>query len=747
MQIESVNKYLNSSVKTPYFLFISDGQYKTTIDELSLLGLDFVQMSGFCCGDDKLPDVDGLLTYIEAADVNAKSKKLVVTGLGEYLALRGRGEAFRTLSRLKDLNIGNAKVVLLLRGLASQIAGLQTDPRFDNRRFSIVDKAECDLSIILAAPSVGLSALSGFKALLVELENGRCGSVVVNTAVNLNGDMLSLHKISNAYEGINFSIKSFALARSCGSDARWAELLTELNQSNSSLNEVFEKNGLGNNLESDFYARIAGSDDHCNWLYFICLKSKADTLQNGYLRFVLDKTSRFEDFTGNVLNAIIDIPHMDKQFPSFYRERKTLVEKFPESDIADFVVNNRRVASESIYKLTDGTKVEREEIIAWLSQNGLIPELDSIYPALAAYLKKYVFKCPELADLLTEYFEAYKRQKLSNELETDFLEKVDQLALTRQFNRLPTRNEIMDSVDKSDTYLYWLDALGVEYLALIEALIQKRGLSVRVQIARAELPTITSINRDFFDAWQGRKEKNDELDDTKHSDAGGYNFTNNELPIHLAKELDIIEAMIDKAATELALRHRKRFLIVSDHGASRLAVLRRKEEKYDTDTTGEHSGRCCKLFQPYDLPFAAEENGYLVLADYGRFKGSRAANVEVHGGASLEEVVVPIIELSLKDGNVTVKLVDDIVTVDFRTGTEIKLFFNSPVQAVSVVLSGKPYSASQIDTNHYSVKLPDTKRAGEYPADVYAGDNLIGKIMIRAQGKSGKVNDAFNDLF
>jgi len=281
-------------------------------------------------------------------------------------------------------------------------------------------------------------------------------------------------------------------------------------------------------------------------------------------------------------------------------------------------------------------------------------------------------------------------------------------------------------------------------------LAQKRGLSIHVNIARAELPTITSINRGFFDTWQGAKngENGDkELDEIKHKVTGGYDFTNNELPIHLAKELDIVERMINKAATELALRHCKRFLIVSDHGSSRLAVLRRKEEKYDTDTAGEHSGRCCKLFQPYDLPFAAEEHGYLVLADYGRFKGSRAANVEVHGGASLEEVVVPIIELSLRDGSITVKPVDDKVTVDFRTGTEIKLFFNSPVRDVSVVLNGKPYQAVQTDGNHYTVKLPDTKRAGDYPADVYVGDNLIGKIMIKAQGKSGKVNDAFDDLF
>jgi hypothetical protein len=150
---------------------------------------------------------------------------------------------------------------------------------------------------------------------------------------------------------------------------------------------------------------------------------------------------------------------------------------------------------------------------------------------------------------------------------------------------------------------------------------------------------------------------------------------------------------------------------------------------------------------PYDLPFAAEENGYLVLADYGRFKGSRAADVEVHGGASLEEVVVPIIELTLKDGSITVKLVEKVVTVDSRTGTEIKLFINSPVRDVSVVLNEKHYLASQVDTNHYTVKLPDTKRAGKYPADVYAGDDLIGNVTINAQGKSGKIDDAFNDLF
>ena len=572
MQINSVQKYLDSNVRMPYFLFISDGHYKMAMDELRGCGLDFVQLSSFCCSDDKIPDIDELLTSIEEAN----GKKLVITGLGEFLSLRGRNEAVRTLLRLKDYNIGDAKVVLLLRGLASLIAELQADPRFDYRRYNIVDSAECDLSFILIAPSIESLALAGFKVMLAELENGLCGSVTVNTAVSLDNALFTVRKISNSYDGIKLAVKDLALTRSCGSDARWAELLTELNLNNGSLEKIFEKYGLHGNIESDFYARISGND-YSNWLYFICLKIKADIIQNKYLRFVLNKTCCFEDFVKNVLNAIIEIKHTDSRFESFYQERKALVEKFPESDIAKFVVDNREVLSESIYKLTDCTNVEREEIIACLSNNNTIPsEIANIYPALASYMKKYIFKCPELADLLTEYFEAYKRQKLFNKIEPEFLEKVDNLALSRKYNRLPTRDEIIDRIDKNDTYLYWLDALGVEYLSIIEALVQKRGLSVNINIARAELPTITVINRSFFDSWQGHKDKNDELDETKHRDKGGYNFSNNRLPIHLAKELDIITTMIDKAATELALRRFKRFLIVSDHGASRLAVLRRK---------------------------------------------------------------------------------------------------------------------------------------------------------------------------
>ena len=221
MQIGMVSKYLASSVKTPFFLFVSDRQYASVLNELSVLGLNFVKVSDYCNDndDDKLPDIDGLLEYIKTVDVNAQDKKLVVLGLGEYLALRGNVEAASALSRLKDLNIGGAKVVLVLRGLITQIAGLQADPRFDSRRYSILDNGDCDLSFTLAPPTVGLPASTGFKVLLTKLENGVCGNVVVNTAIALDNALFTIHKISNSYEGIKFIIQGFGLPRSCGSDA------------------------------------------------------------------------------------------------------------------------------------------------------------------------------------------------------------------------------------------------------------------------------------------------------------------------------------------------------------------------------------------------------------------------------------------------------------------------------------------------------------------------------------------------
>jgi hypothetical protein len=755
--IEAIRQYLSSDIRSPFFLVVGDEQYINVKNNIVELGFNTLYVSDYCIEGDKPPNLDNLYDHLKTADININDKKLVVVGLGEYLALIGKAEAESILSSIKDLPLGTAKVVLLLRGTAEQVKTLRIKPGLEKLTTFIDVDHKCDISVTLASCDIGLPGLTGFKALLAKLESGESGNITVSTMIDISDSMFAVHAITNAYEGVKFAVKEFKLPRDCGTDEQWKQLLKDINQ-HGSLDVVFNQHNITVDFELNFYLKLSAAE-YKNWLYFISLKVNNDILSNGYLRFVLEKTSTFNELKTNILTSIIDLPHTDKRFAGFFADRKILVKGYPESDIADFIVKNRKNVTESIFKLTNVKKSEREEIVAWVSQNGRIPQLAEIYPALADYMKKYLFDCegaPELSQLLTEYFEAYKRQKVSNSLEDEFIKQVDTLAKTHKYKQLKTRNyyieKVLEKTDESRVFLLWVDALGVEYLSYISTLAHNRGLSISIHIAQTELPSITTINNGFFyNDWKGKKKKIEALDDTKHKPDDGYNFEDNHLPIHLASELDIIADVIERAATELSHRNSDKVLIVSDHGSSRLAVLRGKEEKYDTDEDslikGEYSGRCCKVFEPYDLPFAILENGYLVLADYGRFKGSRQANVEVHGGASLEEVVIPIIELTLKNSAIIISLVNDSVDVDHNNGITVELFSETPLKRASIILKGKRYSAIPTVSNHYKALIPDIKKVEKnpIPAEVYEGDDLIGTVQIITRSKIGGTD--FNKLF
>lgn len=91
-----------------------------------------------------------------------------------------------------------------------------------------------------------------------------------------------------------------------------------------------------------------------------------------------------------------------------------------------------------------------------------------------------------------------RQQKISNKVDDGFEEYAQESA--KMYAGLQTRaNALMTLGDKKASFLYWIDALGVEYLAYIQELAKQKGLSIHVEIARAELPTITGINKGFFD--------------------------------------------------------------------------------------------------------------------------------------------------------------------------------------------------------------------------------------------------------
>lgn len=755
MICDAVRSYLANAKGMPFIYAVGDEDYKQILSELKQSSVIIDRISDFCPKEDKFPDIDDIIDHFRTLDMDYRQNKHVLIGLGEYLALRGPAYAEKILRRLDKTTLGTARVILLLRCVTQQVRALCADDNriIQQKRLHIEGNAVSLVTVTCTNYPAHGHISNGIKGLLHDLEDGTSGNIHAKTGLNYSLSLIPVAYINTPFMAIRHIVPNLKFTDGMGTSDQWEHLFRELLKCNNSLEKVFSRYDCTDDFEENIYEKCAGLEFK-NWVFFIALKQKYDRIQNDYLASVVADTDCFEELKNNLLTGIVHVSREDKRFRHLYDERKKLIRNFPDSEIAIFVHENQINPPESIYRYTDNTKMEREAVISWVAQHGYIPEIEDIYPALAQYMGKYVFDCGDLSSEFTEYFKQYRFMKITNQITPEFLDQVEQNAKNLPYTHLETRDSaILKISDKKDAFLYWIDALGVEYLPYIVTLAKGKGLSIRVDITYVELPTITSINKGFFERWTGAsKEKESRLDEIKHKAEGGYSYAPGQAPVHLASELEIIRQAIDRAATELAMYRCKSFVVASDHGASRLAVIHHQEEKYETDTKGEHSGRCCKEFPDADLPQAIRENGYLVLADYGRFKNSRAANVEVHGGASLEEVVVPIITLSLKrKQDVVIQLLDaNSIYCDRRTGTLIHLYVSDVdnVENVSIVIGEKRYIAVGSDKTHYDIQLVDLRRAKKnIVAGVYDGDDLIGNIYFDIKGKMAAVNNDFDDLF
>lgn len=294
------------------------------------------------------------------------------------------------------------------------------------------------------------------------------------------------------------------------------------------------------------------------------------------------------------------------------------------------------------------------------------------------------------------------------------------------------RVSYLEKIDTKNTMVYFVDALGVEYLSFILAQCNSNNLFANVTVCRSELPSITCMNKEFVDVFSSAGCKIidiKDLDELKHHGTNDFDYQITKEPIHLIEELNIIATVLEKIRTNIASGKCEKAIIISDHGASRLAVINETENKYEMSEKGEHSGRCCPVSDIDEKPdFATEENGYWVLANYDRFKGGRKANVEVHGGAALEEVCVPIIEITPQNEKIDVRLLDSYknITVSFRKSALIKFFINKKLNNLKVKIEGKYYDAQPTAEEFvYQVSMPDIRKAKNYIFDVYASENMI----------------------
>ena len=247
---------------------------------------------------------------------------------------------------------------------------------------------------------------------------------------------------------------------------------------------------------------------------------------------------------------------------------------------------------------------------------------------------------------------------------------------------------------------------------------------------------VTDINKDFLN---GKKtlEPIYALDELKHSTIF--------YPLNIIKEFDElkkIKELVMNAFNETT----KRIIIASDHGTSRLAVLVR-ETKFDNKIKAEglkiyRYGRyCVGTGLEQELPTAINYDGKLIFADYTRFEQNGAPSDEVHGGASIEEWLVPIVCVEKRTANsrqadkCEIETTTPILQPEIGTGQVTIAFVvrGKKCKKVYAIIKGIRYACTEKNSEYFFNYVP-TKNETE--VKVLVSDSIIlGEFVVKIKQK------------
>lgn len=753
-----IQKYLSTNKRYPLLV---DVQTKADLAEIE---------EYFKVGSNKFPSVEEFCNQDEAikldelyASVSNNSGDTFITGLSGFLMLFGESAAKQALKTLITTSI-SGHVVIITYQCKKYLKF--SDPRIsESGRLVIVEGTPdniCNISFIAPALSnIFADSYDGIQKIGTAIDSCSNEDAYIATTIDkrfFTESAFHISQLNNSYDIlINKDVRTRKVPQSYGSPKQWDYVLQLMGQSGT-WNTVITTN-FGS--ESSLIHALGGYqnfDVEKRWLCYISFLI-CGVKNNDYLKLALDNTLKFSDLIKNIFRTILDIDWKSDRYQALYKQRKDLINelKKPLPETIDYCKVLSTKGEDEIYYLTDLTQPEKEEVIRWLSSYGvnyskdeLVSILMKVYPDLANYLSSYRYR----NKFLDSYFESYKYQKIVNHLLPSFEKVVEEQAIKMDFvTALKARSTYVDKLDTQNSQAFFVDALGVEYLGFIQQKCSEYGLSTNIACAKCELPSLTAFNKEFISTFNASGcpiSDIKDLDDIKHHGKDSFDYENEKTPIYLIRELEIIDELLNKIRGSILSGQYSKAIIVSDHGASRLAVLHETENIWSMETKGEHSGRCCKISEINDKPaFAIEESGYWVLANYDRFKGSRRANVEVHGGASVEEVAVPIIEITQKVSDIEAFILNEskVLTLGAKEHAVIKIYVGTKSNNISIKLDGNYYDAEETDKPFiYIVELQNYSKKGKFVIDILNGGDVLASAQQFEIEKKGMSQNSMFDF-
>ena len=764
--IKKIDRYLKKDNVEP---LIVDVQNKADLDAI-VLHYKLPQNVFLCASDtefckaDEFPIIPNILERL--ANENSS---FFVSEISSFFMLKGEKALVQELKELLSMSIAGHAVILTFQCDEYLRTLIKSDRRVDSRVCILDGVQSVRPRLVFTEEGIKLTgtslAVKGLRGIAKAVESTTAEVLYIETHKSKDSYPFSLYTISdlkNPYAVLcHLDGMTAGLAEGYGSKEEWQYALAEFQKYPSWQQLISAKIGSIHNLDiviSTYQQNSA--DKKWLWLYFIGLKL-FHAGNDSYLNKAIEAASSPAGLVHNLYRTILEVEPTDGIFAAIYERRKAHLNAIgnPLDEVNNFCKIVQSKGKYALYYLTDNTIQEKELIFKLLDRYSedferteLFSVLERIYPDLHAYLTPYRFK----NELLDSYFQEYKYQKVVNKIFPNFMEVVEKQAVDRDYNIiLPPRSSVIEKIDVTNAQTYFTDAMGVEYLGYIMSRCYALELMAKITVCRCELPSITSRNKEFWDVLSTERFPIitvDKIDKIKHHGEEGYDYSREDrkLPIHLIRELELIDELLKKIKTNLTNGDYQKAILIADHGASRLAVIHETENLWEMESSGKHSGRCCPKSEVDERPDSATDaEDFWALANYDRFRGSRKANVEAHGGATLEEITVPIIEISYLNSAIEVKIMPldstamftgvPEITVSFRKRAAIKVFSTEKLVDVSVVIDGHVYEAKPIDENFYVVEeMAEIRRAKTYSVDVFAGGMPVATdLPLRVKKESG----------
>ena len=429
----------------------------------------------------------------------------------------------------------------------------------------------------------------------------------------------------------------------------WAKLLNLYEQNHTNASLSFVQLLLFHYNVNDFKSLKAGnllllyleSEKFEKWLIklFVCSKS----VSNEYMKKIISECYEYNNLE-IITKLYFNILDVKSEIEENILQRNYLIETIYmkyESIIKEFI--NRFLEKVSSYEGNDSIKylsghtLEEQKYIINSVREFDEKERKLIIEKKLISIKKYLdwSFIKNLYNIssekwIFEYFERYNETKFNNKSSDEY---------EGMFNRL---NENSDSFFKwyfsikelpqiEDGFVVQVDALGLEWLPYIIYIINKYGKEYNkeitsVSIHRSNLPTITKNNK-----IENAKYIQD-LDLLLH-DTKGYKF-----PDTFIKQLKLVREIVTKI---LKIPESKIYL-TADHGATCHCLKQFGRIKKYNFENNEHEGRYIQdsLNLTDNESFIKTNNCYIGLKHDSLNSLPRR---EVHGGATPEEVLVPLV--------------------------------------------------------------------------------------------------------